>query len=404
MNMGLGFEPRTSQAFTSAQPLASTGAASVRVFLDRNMNGEMDDGDTPLPNIGFKIDGGQTKVKTNEQGVALLTHLQTRKWVNIGLDMGTIEDPQLTPKRKGYRLLPRSGKVATLEFPVITTTEIDGTLTLSDGGKAVPAAGINLELVDAANADRVISRTTTAHDGFYVLTQVPPGLFNLRIAPEQASRLRVAMPEAQAVKVLPNSKFVSGIDFKLRAPAAVLSAESETSSAASSFPQVSDSKAAGDLLYYVILGAYAERDSFTPLLTAMDQLKIPYVLKVFEQTINKYRIHVARFQTEAELASATESLKPFGFRSETQSAGSAFDLLVGPYYSEVEAKKDKAMLSGGMATIGLLQTREKVWLTEVAVGGFRARADAEKAAEVLKSQNFSGLSVQRRSSSRMGQR
>ena len=46
--VGLGLEPRQARWMVDAQPMANTGSASIRVFLDKNMNGVMDDGDEPV--------------------------------------------------------------------------------------------------------------------------------------------------------------------------------------------------------------------------------------------------------------------------------------------------------------------------------------------------------------------
>jgi hypothetical protein len=128
------------------------------------------------------------------------------------IDRLSVEDPQLTPLHQGIRILPRTGKLAILEFPLIFTTEVDGTLSMDIRGTVKPVAGIDLELVDFINRDHIVSTTKTAHDGFYILTEVPPGKYLIRVAPEYASKLKMISADLKTITVPPKSGFISGQD------------------------------------------------------------------------------------------------------------------------------------------------------------------------------------------------
>lgn len=51
--LAMGREPHGGGWVFDAQPMANTGAASALVFLDENLNGRMDTGETPIQGVGF---------------------------------------------------------------------------------------------------------------------------------------------------------------------------------------------------------------------------------------------------------------------------------------------------------------------------------------------------------------
>jgi hypothetical protein len=116
-----GFEPRSRRWIRDAQPMAGTGAASVRVFLDKNQNGVMDAGDEPLPGAAFTVNGGGNLARTDADGIAYLNRLPAKQNVDIGFDVSTLEDPQMAALNKGFRIVPRPGKVSQLDFAVRVT-------------------------------------------------------------------------------------------------------------------------------------------------------------------------------------------------------------------------------------------------------------------------------------------
>ena len=215
--LALDAEPRHSRVVSDAIPVAPTGAVSARVFWDKNVNGVMDEGDQPMEGIGFLMPGMQVNVRTDKEGVAYIDHLPVRRYTNLGLDLTTIDDLQLTPTPRGIHFVPRPGRASMAEFPLIKTIEIDGTALLFSKGRERPVADVEIELQDLNDNNRVVSQATTASDGFYVLTQVPPGEFRIQLASDQAKRLNLAMKEIKSISITPKSDFISGIKLHLEA-------------------------------------------------------------------------------------------------------------------------------------------------------------------------------------------
>ena len=65
-----------------------------------------------------------------------------------------------------------------LDFPVIPTGEVNGTVYVQRDDKRSPAAAVELELVN--HRGEVVKTARTAYDGFYSFSEVPVGTYVLR--------------------------------------------------------------------------------------------------------------------------------------------------------------------------------------------------------------------------------
>jgi hypothetical protein len=208
----LGREPRTADWVSESLPMADSGFASARVFLDENLNGVMDSGEEALEGVGFTVDGGKRELRTNAQGIAYLRRLPTGQGVDLAVDTATLEDPQWSLGLEGVQLVPRAGRAAELDFPVIMTGEIDGTVYLLKGEKHRPVGGVTLELLALDPAVTRIRRAKTASDGFYIVESVPPGEYLLRVAPEDLKRSKLGETGARVITVSPKGNLISGVE------------------------------------------------------------------------------------------------------------------------------------------------------------------------------------------------
>ena len=213
--VGLAREPRGGRIRTQAQGLASHGAVSARAFLDANGNGAMDPGEKPVPSVGFLSNGAAQPARTDEAGIAFLTNLPGELDANLSVHPATLEDPLMGPGTPGLRLTPRPGHVALVEIPLVLSGEVTGTAYLEREGGSRELAGLLLELVDAQGKP---ARTTrTAFDGFYTLTGLPPGTYQLRVPEAELRRLGLAGPGPRAVVVTPEGTVLDGFDLVFRA-------------------------------------------------------------------------------------------------------------------------------------------------------------------------------------------
>lgn len=210
----IGRNPHSGRIMSDWRPMAATGIVTAQVFIDDNLNGVFDEGEDPIEGAAFRInDGSRHPARTDGEGVAVLSRLLPRDYLDIGLDTTTLEDAQLQPAVAGVRVLPRPGKVAKVDFPVVLTGEIDGTVYLIENGASRGIGDAVVELLDASG--EVIGSTRSASDGFYVLSGVKPGRYDLRISPTQVQELGLAAGGAASVTMPADPDFISGIDFQL---------------------------------------------------------------------------------------------------------------------------------------------------------------------------------------------
>lgn len=210
----MGRPPRGDWLLDAA-PMAASGHAQARVFLDKNNDGIMNHADTPIANAGFLINGSNLLARTGDSGAAWLGRLPPHQYADIALDPTTLEDPQWQARVKGLRIVPRPGTVNEIDFAVGITGEIDGSAYLAASGDARrrPAGDLELELLDAAL--KIVGSTRTGADGYYIMAAVPPGRYHLRVSPTQLARLKLMAPPAHAIHIDQQANFVNGKDFEL---------------------------------------------------------------------------------------------------------------------------------------------------------------------------------------------
>ena len=71
-----------------------------------------------------------------------------------------------------------------------------------------------VELVDSKGA--IVMSTPSSSDGFYLLRQVMPGRYTLRISPVQANKLALAATLERPVDIKPDGDFISGQDLEMK--------------------------------------------------------------------------------------------------------------------------------------------------------------------------------------------
>jgi hypothetical protein len=213
--VALGQRPRTGEWFAEPLPMASMGAVAARAFIDSNLDGLRGPKEELVPNVGFIINsGGRHPSLTAADGTAFIGQLAPGSYTDIALDPSTLQDPLWRPVSSGVRVLPRPGLVQMLEFPVVSTSEIDGTVYLTAKDRKSALEGVLVELVDSRGA--VVTSTTSLSDGTYQLSRVMPGRYALRTSAAQATQLMLTRASEIAIAVMPEGDFISGQDLDVQ--------------------------------------------------------------------------------------------------------------------------------------------------------------------------------------------
>jgi hypothetical protein len=214
LSFALGHEPRRQQWYTDARALAANGSVSARAFLDGNQDGIYNEGDEPIADVGFRLNGGYSALRTDEDGIGFLTGLPAHQPLNLSVAPETVVDPLWTIALDGVRVVPRPGHAMQLDFPIFLSGEIDGTVYVAKDGKEFGAGRVIVELLDTEGS--VIKTASTAYDGFYVMSKIPLGQYRLRVSTRQQADLGLVADKVETFAISADELFVNGLDFVLR--------------------------------------------------------------------------------------------------------------------------------------------------------------------------------------------
>ena len=212
LSFSLSRQPQRGRWLMDARKIGKYGAAEVRVFLDQDQDGRFSPGDEPLPDIKLRQNRLPVDM-TDAEGLTFITGIPASIPTNITIDEGSIEDPYWIPAVDGISVLTRPGAVATVEFPIVTTGEIDGTVYLDQDSSITPVSNVAMELVDSSGTTAMTVKT--AFDGFYLFSRIPPGSYTVRVSLSQLKRLGFRAPPHRRVEIKGNATVISGVDFTL---------------------------------------------------------------------------------------------------------------------------------------------------------------------------------------------
>ncbi|WP_020591245.1 hypothetical protein [Kiloniella laminariae] len=261
LSFSFGHNPADDTIEVRGRPFARQSAVSAHVFLDRDNDGLFGPGDEAIENAGFKGSHLPRGTITDPEGSAFVVGLQPYKAVDIALNEATLEDPFWMSAQPTRELVMRPGTTTSLQFPVIMTGEIDGTVLLADterppletaAGPATipniteilpsydptarpgdapknlgspgldnsggptdlpsgtePGAGINIRLHDSNGT--LVAESITAYDGFFFLNRIPYGSYTLSLDPEQLSLLGYSPGPGQELTITDDQPFAESM-------------------------------------------------------------------------------------------------------------------------------------------------------------------------------------------------
>jgi hypothetical protein len=213
LTYSLGRHPWSGDLRVSPEHQAQRGGIAARAFVDANRNGQFDPGDQPMSGVRFSAGGQNNHVSTNEQGQAFIPALPLYQDLDVTVQRGSVDDPYLTSSREGYTVTLRPGSYPQLDFPLVSTGEVDGMVLIARDSGETGARNVELQLLDEAGA--VVMTTRSEFDGFYLFELVPLGRYRVRVAPKALERLAVLEAPDDDVALSEEEPLVSGVDFHL---------------------------------------------------------------------------------------------------------------------------------------------------------------------------------------------
>jgi hypothetical protein len=180
-------------------------------------------GETPIEAADLLLENVSDLGSTDSAGVAFVSNLTGDRPMNLSVALASLEDPQWILEPAAVQIVPRAGKVSRVDFAVLLSGEVAGTVRLRSAAGALPAAGVTVELVPV-DVTREVRRTRSDYDGFYNFAELRPGYYTLRIPAEVTRRRGIAPVPEHAFVIDRTGPVLAGVDFTLEAAAAAPSA------------------------------------------------------------------------------------------------------------------------------------------------------------------------------------
>ena len=214
MAMSFGVNPVTNRPIVQAERTATQGALLSRVFVDHNGNGIFDEGDAPIEGAKLEIDRGIRRVASDADGFLYIPAVTPNRRMVVKVDRDSLKDPFLVPVKEGVAMVANPGGTVRLDFPVVTTGEIDGTVFKVEDSRVFPVSGAEIQLFDGDG--NLVKELRSAFDGFYLLEFLPPGEYTVRIDPDQLARLGLTADRVHRLTIDGDGTVLNARDFLLR--------------------------------------------------------------------------------------------------------------------------------------------------------------------------------------------
>jgi hypothetical protein len=214
LRFGIGYDIENNSAFMSSTSLANSGAMSVRVFEDENNDGIFNEGEKVIEGAKAKAVQAQRQAFSGDDGIALIKNLPVNLKTDITIDRDTLGDPFFIPSAKGISITPRKGFLDKVDFPVVTSGEIDGTIYSVDArGNENNLAYVAINLLNE-NGD-VVETTQSEYDGYYLFVDLVPGQYFVSVADDYLKRHKLESIDNLAVNLTVQGDVINGSDFTL---------------------------------------------------------------------------------------------------------------------------------------------------------------------------------------------
>ncbi len=191
---GFGKLPGGKKWLFSSQGLTGAGIVVVQAFMDNNYNQKRDPGEPAVADATFRIGGRE--VKTDKDGMAMVTNLPTNDISTVKMDTAQGKDPFMAGASYEYHVIPREGKPVVLDYPVFEVSQLDGTV---HGPAGASVGGLEVDLVNTEG--QKVGSTHTAFDGYYLIQNISPGAFKLVVAADDLAAHNLKQAEVRDLEV-----------------------------------------------------------------------------------------------------------------------------------------------------------------------------------------------------------
>jgi hypothetical protein len=186
INLNFSIDPGHGFAL-SRRPLAQAGEVHALVYRDLNDNGVRDGGEPMEKGAMITTGTRQAEKPTDANGSVLVGGLAPFQPIAVGIDVTSLADPMLVPRKALQLVVPRPGVAADVQIGLVGGGDVEGALVKNGG---LGFEGVDIELVDSN--DKVVGTTRTDFDGFFLFERVAYGSYTIRVASASAAAAKIS--------------------------------------------------------------------------------------------------------------------------------------------------------------------------------------------------------------------
>ncbi|MGV3278623.1 carboxypeptidase-like regulatory domain-containing protein [Rickettsiales bacterium LUAb2] len=175
-NISFGYNTTSNKPYYEAEtPLNNNGNIMANVFIDNDGTGVYNPKtDTPIKDAKLVINSASRNEQTDKNGTVHVNGLQSYNPSTISLDMQSLDDIMLVPKYNKYNVVLRPSMIQTLEFPLVRTSNIEGSIKFNK--QACKFAKV--KLIDKNST--FYQQTFTDDNGLFLIEKIPYGKYTLQ--------------------------------------------------------------------------------------------------------------------------------------------------------------------------------------------------------------------------------
>tara|TARA_R110002167_G_scaffold348055_2_gene559220 strand:- start:659 stop:3790 length:3132 start_codon:yes stop_codon:yes gene_type:complete len=214
LRFAFGYDIDQKSSFVDPFALARNGAMAVRVFEDINNDGLYQDEEPTIEGAKINATQSQRQANTGTDGIAYLTNLRNRVKTDIEIDKGTLGDPFLIPSSPGVSITPRKGFLEKIDYPVVTSSEIDGTIYVVDiNGNERNLGYVPINLLNEKG--ETVAKTQSEYDGYYLFVDLIPGKYFVSVSTEYLKKHKLENANHLVINLTVQGDIINGSDFVL---------------------------------------------------------------------------------------------------------------------------------------------------------------------------------------------
>lgn len=199
LSTSFGYDRGQHQFLISKDHLSTGGSATARVYLDKNHDGIFNADDQPIKGVSFKGRANWRDQASDDSGLSTLSGVSPRDFQRIELDEASLGDPFLQPLKSVHYLYTHEGATNYIEFPVVETLEIEGSVVLLKQGREKIMSGVPVQLI--SEQGELIVQSVSEFDGVFIIEKVIPGTYRLEVPADFLYKNKLMITASQSLSV-----------------------------------------------------------------------------------------------------------------------------------------------------------------------------------------------------------